>query len=209
MKNVVQQRWYILGGVVVAAILFQLFFRYQYVHLAGAEVMRIDRLTGRSCYEPCIQPRAVPSEMQQEIDAELIDYMNRAYSENYSAGASWVIVSHYDEAGNQETKTNGSKAGVEASYTTRLTCHCEEKRSGLECGSCYEVKPVFPGSFSAMIVNGNSVLEKKYGFAQSTPPPGYKPSKFPTGFVPEPDAGPCITTAVGRVSLTSCPPFSK
>jgi hypothetical protein len=52
MKNVVQQRWYIIGGTVAAMILFQLFFRYQYLHLAGARVMRIDRLTGRSCYEP-------------------------------------------------------------------------------------------------------------------------------------------------------------
>ncbi|MGA7202298.1 MAG: hypothetical protein WBX26_10745 [Candidatus Cybelea sp.] len=50
--------WYVVGGVAVAALIFQLFLHYQYEHLAGGRVMRIDRLTGSSCFMPCVATSA-------------------------------------------------------------------------------------------------------------------------------------------------------
>jgi hypothetical protein len=57
--------WYAIGGVCLAALLFQIFLHYQYVPVAG-RYMRIDRLNGTSCYMPCIAsplpgPTAAPT----------------------------------------------------------------------------------------------------------------------------------------------------
>lgn len=46
--------WYAVSAIVVALAAFQLFLHYQYVHLSGGYVMRIDRLTGTSCIMPCV-----------------------------------------------------------------------------------------------------------------------------------------------------------
>lgn len=40
--------WYVFAAIVVVVLLFELFFRYRYVH-AGNELWRIDRLTERAC----------------------------------------------------------------------------------------------------------------------------------------------------------------
>jgi hypothetical protein len=48
--------WYIVSAVLVVGLLFQLFLRYQYVHLVGGRVMRIDRLSQASCEMPCAPP---------------------------------------------------------------------------------------------------------------------------------------------------------
>ncbi len=50
------------AGAVFTVLVFQLFFRFDYVHVAGARVMRIDRLSGASCDIPCIPaPRPTPT----------------------------------------------------------------------------------------------------------------------------------------------------
>lgn len=45
-----------LVALIGLALIFQLFFRYQYLHLSGINVMRIDRLTLASCSMPCDPP---------------------------------------------------------------------------------------------------------------------------------------------------------
>ena len=40
--------WYVFVALVVVVLLFELFFRYRYVH-AGNQLWRIDRLTERAC----------------------------------------------------------------------------------------------------------------------------------------------------------------
>jgi hypothetical protein len=64
--RVSKKTWYAVGGVAAAALFFQLFLHYQYVHLAGGYVMRIDRLTGSACYMPCV---ASPSETAAQPSA--------------------------------------------------------------------------------------------------------------------------------------------
>jgi hypothetical protein len=50
---VIRGLWIIAGLLLIGAV-FQLFLRYQYLHTAGLAVMRIDRVTGSSCYMPCV-----------------------------------------------------------------------------------------------------------------------------------------------------------
>lgn len=59
----------IASGVIALALLFQLFFRYQYIHTVGNAVMRVDRVTGATCYLPCLPPTPVPKETPTESPA--------------------------------------------------------------------------------------------------------------------------------------------
>lgn len=52
-----RQAVYILVGLAVLAATFQLFFRYEFIPAAGGAVLRIDRLTQKSCLEPCVEPQ--------------------------------------------------------------------------------------------------------------------------------------------------------
>jgi hypothetical protein len=40
--------WYVFAAIVVVVLIFELFFRYRYVH-AGNQLWRIDRVTERAC----------------------------------------------------------------------------------------------------------------------------------------------------------------
>jgi Pentapeptide repeats (8 copies) len=45
----VNRNWNVVIALVAAAVIFQLFLRYQYIHTVGQSVERVDRLTGQSC----------------------------------------------------------------------------------------------------------------------------------------------------------------
>jgi len=47
-----QRYIYWISGALALALVFQLFFRYQYLH-SGVVILRVDRLTGASCTMPC------------------------------------------------------------------------------------------------------------------------------------------------------------
>jgi hypothetical protein len=53
--------WFVVAAVLVA-VLFQLSFRYSYVHTIGTQVARIDRLTGASCVMPCASAQGASSD---------------------------------------------------------------------------------------------------------------------------------------------------
>lgn len=42
----------VIVALTLVAAVFQLFFRYEYIHLSGMVVMRVDRLTGTTCLLP-------------------------------------------------------------------------------------------------------------------------------------------------------------
>jgi hypothetical protein len=50
-----RQIWHAVAGLVIAVLVFQLLLRYQYVHLRGNHVLRIDRLTATTCIMPCLE----------------------------------------------------------------------------------------------------------------------------------------------------------
>jgi hypothetical protein len=68
--------WFSIGGLLIAAVLFQVFLHYEYIHLAGGSVMRIDRLTGTSCYMPCT-PKPTPSPFDLNAAADYLRESDR------------------------------------------------------------------------------------------------------------------------------------
>lgn len=189
-----------LGALLAAIVLFQCFLRYQYVG-AGARVTRIDRLTGASCILPCA--RAVPASTETpgdatDVDARLVDYMRTTFDLSHPEDNAheWKIVDHYDDQGNREqgltldqvkalpkglTPIRRDAASDEQRYSIRIVCFCDASN----VGDYYEVRPTQYGSFSAMEITGNSVLEGKYGLSRiPPPPPGY--ASPPPGYTTEP-----------------------
>lgn len=51
--------FYVIGTLAIL-IVGQMFFRYAYISDKNARVLRVDRLTGSSCYLPCIPPTPTP-----------------------------------------------------------------------------------------------------------------------------------------------------
>lgn len=53
--------WVILGALVIWALIYQGFFRYEYTMVNGYAVQRYDRLTGKTCGIPeCLSPTPTP-----------------------------------------------------------------------------------------------------------------------------------------------------
>ncbi|MBC5806227.1 MAG: hypothetical protein ACR2KS_04610 [Candidatus Eremiobacter antarcticus] len=71
-------------ALVVFAVCYQLLFRYQYFHLAGGTVMRVDRLSGASCNLPCVT-NPTPSPAPTNALAYLIDSPDDLDSEKVRA----------------------------------------------------------------------------------------------------------------------------
>jgi hypothetical protein len=184
-----------LGAVLAAAVLFHWFFRYQYVE-AGTRVMRIDRLTGASCLMPChrlITALTTPSPGSEvETDAQLVDYMRTTYglSHQEDEGEEWRVIGHFDNDGNPEPgftakQLDEMQKGLltpppQTTYSVRVVCFCD----GQNVGDYYEVRPTEYGSFSAMEISGNSVLEQKYEISTASSPPRPPGSTLPKGLTP-------------------------
>jgi hypothetical protein len=64
--------WYVFGGIIVAILAFQFFLRYDYVHLRGGYVMRLDRLSASSCIMPCLPTSSPKPYDQKQAIAEFI-----------------------------------------------------------------------------------------------------------------------------------------
>ncbi len=69
-----QTRNVVAGGVALALV-FQFFLRYEYVHLAGGRVMRIDRATGSSCFMPCTPPPPAPTPTPYDPKVAIDDFL--------------------------------------------------------------------------------------------------------------------------------------
>lgn len=61
--------WYILGGLALVCLVFQVFFRYEYIHFNSGRVMQIDRLTRASCNLPCEPTSRIPIATPTPYDA--------------------------------------------------------------------------------------------------------------------------------------------
>jgi hypothetical protein len=158
--------WYPVLIAIGAAIIFQLFFRYSYIHTVGVRVVRVDRLTGTSCELPCNSqaPESEPSGPNQtEIDARIIDYMRTVYSHSPFVTSypsdTWIISGHYTAAGKMENPFDqGNQSDLE--YPVRVVCYCDNKMAGFY----YEATYSQFGGTGVMEITGNSVLLQKYGF---------------------------------------------
>jgi len=66
--------WYVVGALVAVGFVFQLFFRYEYVHQSSGFTYRIDRLTQASCVMPCIPAPPTPQPTPFDKDVAKYDF---------------------------------------------------------------------------------------------------------------------------------------
>lgn len=159
--------WYAIGLAAAVILAFQFFWRYQYVHLVGLRVMRIDRLTGQSCVMPC----AAPSPYNQtDEDAQIIEYIKSTHplytgdsifnmppnDIPWQINSDYKVEGHYSADGALEPKN----APDPEDYPVRLVCYCDAKMAS---NYWYEVKMSAVGYVVTNVLH-NSVLKRKYGF---------------------------------------------
>jgi len=159
--------------VIVAALSFQFFFRYTYIHTIGANVTRIDRLTGASCDLPCEQVAQMPPapivsstpEAQSDVDARAVDYERRTHSQDMTTPSyAWKVHGHYTNAGAIESAGDAVVSNSpETDYPVRVMCYCDKNNGGWY----FELRRSAYGAFSEMMATGNSVLEARYGLTAS------------------------------------------
>jgi hypothetical protein len=156
----------IVGIISAAVIVFQLFFRYDYIHTYGRSVTKIDRLTGQSCVLPCASTSAnsanQPVETQANVDAKLIDHLRtvHTYDITEQTGHEWKVIGHYSNDGQPDGLATPDPDATEGDFPVRLVCYCDAKNTGI-----YYESRVQHGTFSEMIVIGNPILEKRYGIS--------------------------------------------
>jgi hypothetical protein len=96
----IRQIYYWIAAVVGILAVFQFFLRYQYEHLAGGIVMRIDRLTATSCYMPCVPPAKAaesPSPTPFDPDAAEASFVHTDEMQNQNA----ILLAKNTEQGRQ------------------------------------------------------------------------------------------------------------
>jgi hypothetical protein len=161
--------------IIIIVVVFQLFFRYQYVG-SGRDLMRVDRLTEASCFMPCALPtRAAPKigkpalelieipgvpelrdERQDNLRAWDILRQNPAY-ETYAdraRDAYWAPVGIYVGGPFDASGKLHSESDVHV-YPYRLVCICNENNRGY----WFEIN-IETGS--AELVNDSANLAIKY-----------------------------------------------
>jgi len=161
------QAFYALGGLVLVALAFQFFFRYEYVHLAGGHVMRIDRVTSTSCNMPC---SPAPAATSPDSDAAVADYGRQSDDEDQEAisiAQATPTASNVVANGGPNYKWSSQQAipftaksipdisvGTPA-FHTRLVCYCDPKGGGWRW-------EVHTDTRAAYFANDNADLLKKY-----------------------------------------------
>jgi|SRR5579862_7154274 len=160
--------WYVAGAIVAALIIFQSFLRYQYEHLAGGRVMRIDRLTGSSCYMPCVPqpgPAETPERTFESDDLAAIDWVKtveiRPY-ENDGHQYMWRVWERVKNDGTQAMMTQDMSAEDPSEYPIRLVCYCYNDTPGQKSptGVWWEYHLDTKKVYS---VSDNAPLSVKYG----------------------------------------------
>ncbi len=180
MKN---RSWYAVS-VVAAIAIFQFFLRYQYEHLAGGSVMRIDRLTASSCYMPCLPaPAPAPTEAPTSSDesAAYAGFVRIAEDQDQLA---INTAKNTPEAANLMAISAGrySWTAKPADPLDQVVLNCARQKSGLvsllprnfvgtECNEVIRVSkrpnPYDPNPYDALIPN-----RARPGAGLSPPNPG-------------------------------------
>jgi hypothetical protein len=172
-------------GVVVAIALGQMFVRYDYVHLAGGHVMRIDRLASTSCYMPCLPPTPAPTATpfdpvaaseqyvreSEEQDQDAILLAKAAVTPQYSGGQDWEWTATTTDANGRSALAKIAR-GLDpwssqptpppitsASFQTKLVCHCAMQGKLQGIGNRWEVHT---DTRTVYLIDDNADLSKKY-----------------------------------------------
>lgn len=168
-----------IAGIVIAVILvYQLFFRYQYIERSYG-ITRIDRLSGTSCRLPCTPTPATPEPTPfrpETEDAAAIELAKAAsgasYLESLHPDYEWYVIeitnstadrvySYYDPEKKQFTTTPDPESTDDyRDIRTRLICLCNKKAWGYHWEVDMQNSAVYR-------VEGNGTLEAKWGFTTS------------------------------------------
>lgn len=170
-----QRGWYVFGGLVVLALVFQFFFRYQYVHV-GTRIMRIDRLSSGSCYMPCTEPTETPVASDTpmrtfETDDEKAIAAVRASqvqpTEDNHHEYMWRVYSRVKSDGTETYLTQDMSNENPEDYPIRLVCYCYNDTPGQKSpvGVWWEYHLDTKDTYSA---SDNANLSAKYGLTSSS-----------------------------------------
>jgi len=171
-------------GVLVVAAAFQLLLRYQYV--GSGPVMRIDRVTGASCFMPCrptSPPSAIPAKSppnyaaddqraialaQRQPSAVALEaqYANRGYEWTTEGRytSDYVLMLDWSKYGGTkpaptdifDSNPGGERPQGELPAPIREVCFCSKKGFGWRWEVHLDTREVYE-------IDGNRDLEKRYG----------------------------------------------
>lgn len=169
---------YIAASFAVATLAYQLAFRYQFIHLMGVRVMRVDHLTGRTC-EVTSNPLGVRDPCDAPTEEQKQNYaISLARSEATSQGVDTTATARYQWQAQDayEAATDANPDGDDEKATpnpvtaylldgnrfddTYLVCYCDPEGAGWR----WEVH--IP-SRQAFYVNSDKALSERYGIVVS------------------------------------------
>lgn len=142
--------WAVAGGIAALAIIFQVFFRYEYLHLEGGRIDRIDRLTQQVCTMGA-NPLLVSNACTEATEQQKEDY---AISLAQAAGSTGVVTD--DQVWRADLASTQVSDGSTVADDTYLICHCDPKGTGWR----WEVRL---STKEAISVTKDSPLSKRYG----------------------------------------------
>lgn len=137
-SNSGRQAFGIAAALVVVVAMFQLFFRYQYIHTYGAEITRVDRLTGQSCEMPCVNAPSPHSTSSTTVTNATVSWVSS------DLGADW------QPATKAATAPPGYVIDPFASVATKAQCNDVLTYGAQEdgSGSFYVILSVSKGTVS-------------------------------------------------------------
>jgi hypothetical protein len=185
----VKRGLYIVGGLIAVAVIFQLFFRYQYIHQLDLLVLRIDRLTGQSCVlggDPYYIPNPCERPTKKQNRARVIRIVSateEARSIVATAGANyhWTVQDAFSVAIHANPPSKGNNAtpspvdGLIHSRdiaSTYLVCYCDRQRQGWR----WEAHLLNEAVYS---VDDDAILLKRYGIIRKQEPIDFEPLRSP------------------------------
>lgn len=168
----VSRVWILVVGAIAAILIFQFFFRYQYVN-QGTALLRIDRVTGSSCYLPCLPPTPTPRPTPKpKPTVEDISIGNSRAITMVQSRSDVPYHLNGDASGQYEwtvtrEATNDGELYFPLStpgpthFPVRVVCLCDPKFGGWYWEVHLDTLEIFR-------ITGNRDLEEKYDFSPPT-----------------------------------------
>ena len=169
--------WYVVGGIVALGLIFQIFFRFEYVHQSTGFTFRIDRLTQASCVMPCIPapPTPKPTPFDKDVakydfdtkvsqaDEDAIEMVKdradvRSLIDTYRLSDA-VYKWHADPSNPYNDLPQTTSSEKEDVDQVRLVCYCTTAGFGYRWEAHLGTRMVY-------YVNDNAELMKKYNLHQ-------------------------------------------
>jgi hypothetical protein len=142
-----------IGCVVALVAGFQLFLRYQYVDAGGTRIMRIDRLSGASCYMPCSPTAPMPIDFSAAVSAANEDAIALVQAQpatgSIIAAASLPLNTLSSDEEVHASEWRAQPAGIDEDSGAKRTFFLGARRIGHRFRSASEAEDR-PGSISAL-----------------------------------------------------------